>query len=606
MGLKERISSPLEAGPSLLDSHHLPPHLTPALEYASVRLAKKSAHLTLVVVRRQYHVPTAPVLPPQSSTSCSFYPASSAASSSATSSSSSSSASLSSSLSKLSLATGSVTALKQLVRSGSCRQGVAGPRARNNTTRKTSMATKTTRTINTTTTTTAAPAANSSLDSPGLAHRWPLSPTTAPLPSPKPVTSTSCTSSSVATSTTTDHLASSSPGGATALLFLHAPDLSPRDQKIQRVVFTKTAHKFNVSPLLHPAVSPSIYGLSSQLFTNSVIQHDVLFSSDGLTILSLDRLYSLKAALASYTRHKSPQRLEDAVDELRRYVLASHGAKVTRSDLCRAYDWLNVGPGAVADLDGMYRRAYGGPDQVGAIAGVESETVTPPSPPSPPSRLSRLSPPAHSAHPPPPPPIHLDHDNPAVDDYASSFLQDQDVEVLPEHIGLAVTTFSETTTRTPSPAPANQTRPLVLRSKWGYEDDEDDEDDDDDDDDNDNDNDDDDDDEDDDDVKDNASSNSSIHSHHKNTPPPPQLHHPSPPPSTSTVGFVPLQPSFLDDRNLRGAGTASFSPDDNASMPLLGPTTPHAHEDISPITRGEWGFLMAGRGSSRTVKVDTC
>ena len=37
----------------------------------------------------------------------------------------------------------------------------------------------------------------------------------------------------------------------------------------------------------------------------------------------------------------------------------------------------------------------------------------------------------------------------------------------------------------------------------------------------------------------------------------------------------------------------------------LGPMTPHDYEDISPITRGEWGFLVADQ-SARQVAVTTC
>ncbi|KPM34297.1 hypothetical protein AK830_g12272, partial [Neonectria ditissima] len=54
--------SPLEAGTSILDAHHLPPNLLPALEWTSSRLARKSLHVTLFVARRDYQFPS--VLPP--------------------------------------------------------------------------------------------------------------------------------------------------------------------------------------------------------------------------------------------------------------------------------------------------------------------------------------------------------------------------------------------------------------------------------------------------------------------------------------------------------------------------------------------------------------
>lgn len=57
---KERISSPLEAGPSLLDASLIPPQLTSALEYVSSRLARKRLHLSLIVIRKDIKIPTQP------------------------------------------------------------------------------------------------------------------------------------------------------------------------------------------------------------------------------------------------------------------------------------------------------------------------------------------------------------------------------------------------------------------------------------------------------------------------------------------------------------------------------------------------------------------
>ena len=57
---KDRISSPLEAGPSLLDAKQLPPQLTSALDYVSKRLARKRLHLTLIVVRKDINIPGLP------------------------------------------------------------------------------------------------------------------------------------------------------------------------------------------------------------------------------------------------------------------------------------------------------------------------------------------------------------------------------------------------------------------------------------------------------------------------------------------------------------------------------------------------------------------
>lgn len=64
MPLKDSISTPLEAGTSILDTHNLPSHLNDALEYASRRLARKSLHVPLVAIRRDYTNPWEPPTPP--------------------------------------------------------------------------------------------------------------------------------------------------------------------------------------------------------------------------------------------------------------------------------------------------------------------------------------------------------------------------------------------------------------------------------------------------------------------------------------------------------------------------------------------------------------
>jgi hypothetical protein len=62
MGIsKVHISSPLEAGPSLLDIKQLPPQLLSALDYVSARLARKRLHISLIVVRKDINIPGIPL-----------------------------------------------------------------------------------------------------------------------------------------------------------------------------------------------------------------------------------------------------------------------------------------------------------------------------------------------------------------------------------------------------------------------------------------------------------------------------------------------------------------------------------------------------------------
>ncbi|KAI0455619.1 hypothetical protein F5B21DRAFT_186481 [Xylaria acuta] len=366
---KQRISSPLEAGRSILDAHNLPPHLTGALEYASKRLARKNLHITLIVVKNEYQLPSVqscatPISPPQTPES---------------------SASGFASPSRFT----PVAGLRQLVRRGT-----------NSSLASTSSASSS-----------GSETASSRLMSPTFPlapmepiaspRRWilPLTPG-----SPLPLTPmTPLTPSSIATVTTAASSCATShpfqnpePFG---IRLIHTSPISPKDEKTIRSTITKAERKFHTGMGGLPAVTTaSACGLSADLVRRSIQQNEVLFSSEGLTLLGLDRLYSFKAALSAYAKSivtpssriqtpgRSPglsnhpintmpptptstaadsSRLEDAVDCLRRLVLSNGGRSVPKADLYRSFDWMGVNPTALSDVERMYRRAYGGLERRG-------------------------------------------------------------------------------------------------------------------------------------------------------------------------------------------------------------------------------------------------
>ncbi|KPM43111.1 hypothetical protein AK830_g3488 [Neonectria ditissima] len=509
MSLKDRISSPLEAGTSILDAHHLPPNLLPALEWTSSRLARKSLHVTLVVARRDYQFPS--VLPPLGS------PGLSTPTTPHTPGL------------RFHFSAGPVSALKQLVRSGSYN----GPTP--------------TRSMEFSRSAMASPAPvpaklDVSVSSPRM--RWPLSPST-PL-SPPPMTP--CTAST----TTTDTMSSMMSASSFGMRLIHAAGLPPKAERALRSTLDKAEKKFRIGPeWLSPAVSPTACGLTNQLVHSSIIQNEVLFCSEGLTLVSLDRLYSLKSALSSYSKTRSHLRLEDAVDELRRIILANNGEKVTKSDILRSYDWLSVSNSALVDLDRMYRRAYGGPEKLGGISGMAGffEPVIKPS-------------------------SYFDSDD-------SDDSDDDEVET--EMIELVLPTKTNVLPTTPSPKP-----PLLkLQTSFG-----------------------------------------------------PQKEKPALQVAQKDMAKVVEEEEEDGDRTARPTdrllftmhawnttgGTIDqvlsahpisptvFSPgvmSPNLLSPdqptEFGPTTPNGYDDISPTTRGEWGFLMVDDAfqSGRTVAVET-
>lgn len=526
MSLKDKISSPLEAGPSLFDAHHLPPQLVPALEYTSARLARKSLHLTLVVARRDYQLPPSPVLcsPPLGSPASPSY--------------------------------SRFTRHLHLPRWGG-RQSSFSPSASSMPTSPRSMISSPSYTP-------------MSLEFPRhhqgpttpRSPMWPLTPMT-PL-SPPPMTPSTVTSS-VPTEGSSYGFPMTPQHG---VRLIHHGNLPSKAEKTLQSALAKASRKLGGGTPIAPALSAPACGFSNTLFNDSVAQNDVLFSSDGLSLISFDRLYSLKAALSSYSKTGSPLRLEDAVDELRRYNLAS-GKKVSKMHLLRSYDWLNVSHSALADLDRMYRRAYGGVEMQGGIDGMYFAPV---------------------------PESSVWSDDEDDEDFSDDAYHDQDsgvyVEGLPDSPTIEIATIGVAVATTPIPIqlkrPPSPKMPLLR-------------------------------------VETNFAKTPAVRHIERIDPgddenaaaPEEKQQYPE-----TEDDVVTARPD--DDageaaalRNQLWRNTQSMSIDQVLSPgpdppppqePGVVPMTPNGYDDISPITRGEWGFLLVDRDfqNARTVAVTTC
>jgi hypothetical protein len=243
-----------------------------------------------------------------------------------------------------------------------------------------------------------------------------------------------------------------------------------------------------------------------------------------MTLLSLDRLYTFKSALSSYSRTGSPLRLEDAVDELRRFFLATGGRKISRAIILRSYDWLGATDSALVEVDRMYKRAYGGMDRVGAIDGMGSTILEEP------------------------------EEEEMMDDYDDDEFEvrmEVEEELLKDiPITIAVDALKIATPKAP-----------ILKLQTTFD--------------------------------------------------------------TKVNGLIKKQDDSSDDGDLTARPTNQpiglplwqgasideiMNDDDHAPRSAIGPMTPNGYDDISPITRGEWGFLMVGDSwqGGRTVAVETC
>jgi hypothetical protein len=127
-------------------------------------------------------------------------------------------------------------------------------------------------------------------------------------------------------------------------------------------------------PLTNTITCPA----TNDLIHRSLSQNEVLFSSEGLTLLSLDHVYTFKCHLHTFSRTFSPNDLTSAVDELRRLVLAQNGRRITKGYLMRAYEWLGVNLPALVDVNEGYKTAYGGKARTSGIEVVNEGRTSPP------------------------------------------------------------------------------------------------------------------------------------------------------------------------------------------------------------------------------------
>lgn len=159
---------------------------------------------------------------------------------------------------------------------------------------------------------------------------------------------------------------------------VHTTALNPKAHQLVMATLARATRRFHLTNAL-TAVESSSCSIPPIVLHASILQNEVLFSSEGLTLLSMDHLYTFKSALSHYatgrTEPGSEFRLEDAVDDLRRYVLSSAGGRrrLLKSVLVQAYDWLGqVNDFALSDVTEMYCRAYGGTT---SDCGVEDDLV---------------------------------------------------------------------------------------------------------------------------------------------------------------------------------------------------------------------------------------
>jgi hypothetical protein len=117
--------------------------------------------------------------------------------------------------------------------------------------------------------------------------------------------------------------------------------------------------------------------LTSDLIRHSLHQHDIIYGSESLTLLAVDRIYTFKLALSDYSKTFMPapspkynplsreEKLKQrnqakirALDELRLLVLFHKNRPISQSYLLRSYDHLSISVPALRSVNEAYKAFF--------------------------------------------------------------------------------------------------------------------------------------------------------------------------------------------------------------------------------------------------------
>jgi hypothetical protein len=97
----------------------------------------------------------------------------------------------------------------------------------------------------------------------------------------------------------------------------------------------------------------------------SLVQNEIVFSSEGLTLVAVDLCFALKQKLEALSNKFTAKDVEDAVVILRRLVVVCRGRPLTRGYLRMSYPRMEVSDQALLRLNAEYEWRFGSRGVVG-------------------------------------------------------------------------------------------------------------------------------------------------------------------------------------------------------------------------------------------------
>lgn len=111
--------------------------------------------------------------------------------------------------------------------------------------------------------------------------------------------------------------------------------------------------------------------LRDDVIYRTLLQNDIVFSSEGLTLLALDHCFALKSTLDRLNRGSWDASFDSAVDILRRLIYISRGRPMTRGYIRQCYSSIEIPDNTLLRLNAEYEAVY---NQRGVV-GVNDEYI---------------------------------------------------------------------------------------------------------------------------------------------------------------------------------------------------------------------------------------
>ncbi|KAL7268601.1 hypothetical protein RUND412_008772 [Rhizina undulata] len=144
---------------------------------------------------------------------------------------------------------------------------------------------------------------------------------------------------------------------------LQASPLSPRSLSILVQAVQKAGKKFGlgVNWVNTQLENEMDHHYLDNLIHQSLLQNEIIFSSEGLSLYAVDLFFALKSKLARISTHSTPQSrdLDEAVELLRRLVVVYRGRPLPKGYIKRHYPRIEVTDQALLRLNSEYEWRFG-------------------------------------------------------------------------------------------------------------------------------------------------------------------------------------------------------------------------------------------------------